>query len=224
MTGALVNTGAVIAGSLIGLAVGDRLSERIKTSVLNSLGLVTLWLGVTMVIDGTRFLVIVGSLIIGGVMGEIVGIEGGLTRFADWLKARTGSSSGKFVNGFVTASLLFCVGPMTVVGSIQDGTVGDATLIFTKSVMDGFAAMALSAATGIGVIFSAVTVLVVQGSLTLLGQSLAGLTEPESLNQLSAVGGLLMLGLGLRLLGIRDIPVANYLPALVIVAIVVVFF
>lgn len=224
MTGALVNTGTVIAGSLIGLAIGDRLPDKIKTSVLNSLGLVTLWLGVTMVIDGTRFLVIVGSLIIGGVIGEIAGIEGGLTRFADWLKARTGSSSGRFVSGFVTASLLFCVGPMTVVGSIQDGTVGDATLIFTKSVMDGFAAMALSAATGIGVIFSAVTVLVVQGSLTLLGQYLADLTEPESLNQLSAVGGLLMLGLGLRLLGIKDIPVANYLPALVIVAIVMVFF
>ncbi|MBD3298861.1 MAG: DUF554 family protein, partial [candidate division Zixibacteria bacterium] len=154
MTGALVNTGTVIVGSVIGLAIGDRLPEKIKTSVLNSLGLVTLWIGVTMVIDGTRFLVIVGSLIIGGVIGEILAIEAALARFAEWLKSRTGSSSGKFVSGFVTASLLFCVGPMTVVGSIQDGTVGDATLIFTKSVMDVFAAMALSAATGIGVIFS----------------------------------------------------------------------
>ncbi len=223
MTGALVNTGTVIVGSVIGLAIGDRLPEKIKTSVLNSLGLVTLWIGITMVIDGTRFLVIVGSLIIGGVIGEVLAIEAALARFAEWLKLRTGSSSGKFVSGFVTASLLFCVGPMTVVGSIQDGTVGDATLIFTKSVMDGFAAMALSAATGIGVIFSAITVLVVQGSLTLLGQSLADLTAPESLNQLSAVGGLLMLGLGFRLLGIKDIPVANYLPSLVIVSVLMLF-
>lgn len=223
MIGTLVNTGTVIAGSVIGLAVGDRLPERFKTSVLNALGLVTLWIGITMVIRGTRFLAIVASLIIGGVIGEMLAIETNLARFATWLKIKTGSTAGRFVDGFVTASLLFCVGPMTVVGSIQDGTVGDSTLLLTKSLMDGFAAIALSAATGIGVLFSAITVLVIQGGLTLLGGSLAGLTVPASLDQLSAVGGLIILGLGIRILGIKDIPVANYLPALVIIAIVVTF-
>ena len=224
MTGTLVNTATVVAGSLIGLAVGDRLPAKIKSSVLNALGLVTLWIGVTMVILGTRPLAIVASLIAGGVIGEILNIEGQLEKFAGWLKSRTASSASGFVNGYVTASLLFCVGPMTVVGSIQDGTVGDSTLLLTKSVMDGFAAVALSATTGIGVLFSAVTVIVIQGSLTLLGGWLAALTVPAALDQFSAVGGLIILGLGLRLLGLKNIPVANYLPALVIIAIVVVYF
>ena len=224
MTGTLVNTATVIAGSLIGLAIGDRLPAKIKSSVLNALGLVTLWIGVTMIILGTRPLAIVASLIVGGVLGELVNIEGQLEKFAGWLKSRTASSASGFVNGYVTASLLFCVGPMTVVGSIQDGTTGDSTLLLTKSVMDGFAAIALSATTGIGVLFSAITVLVIQGGLTMLGGWLADLTEPAALNQLSAVGGLIILGLGLRLLGLKNIPVANYLPALVIIAVVVVYF
>lgn len=224
MTGTLANTATVIAGSLVGLAVGDRLPQTIKSSVLNALGLITLWIGITMVVLGTRPLAIVASLIVGGVIGEILDIEGRLERFAEWLKKRTASSASGFVNGFVTASLLFCVGPMTVVGSIQDGTVGDPTLLLTKSVMDGFAAMALSATTGIGVLFSAITVIVIQGGLTLLGGQLAALTTPAALNQLSAVGGLIILGLGIRLLELKNIPVANYLPALVIIAIVVVCF
>jgi len=224
MTGTLVNTATVIAGSLVGLAVGDRLPREIKSSVLNALGLITLWIGITMVVLGTRPLAIVASLILGGVVGELLDIEGRLESFAGWLKSRTASSASGFVNGFVTASLLFCVGPMTVVGSIQDGTVGDSSLLLTKAVMDGFAAMALSATTGIGVLFSAITVLVLQGGLTLLGGQLATLTTPSSLNQLSAVGGLIILGLGIRLLDLKNIPVANYLPALVIIAIIVVYF
>lgn len=224
MTGTLVNTATVIVGALTGLAIGDRLSERIKSTVLTALGLVTLWIGVTMVIRGSRPLIIVVSLIAGGVIGELLALEQRLESVGAWLKARSGSGSGGFVRGFVSASLLFCVGPMTVVGSIQDGTTGDATLLLTKSVMDGFAAVALAATTGIGVLFSAITVLVVQGSLTILGRWLAALTVPAALDQLSCVGGLIILGLGVRLLGLKDIPVANYLPALVIIAVIVMCF
>ncbi len=224
MTGTLVNTATVIVGALTGLAIGDRLSERIKSTVLTALGLVTLWIGVTMVIRGSRPLIIVVSLIAGGVIGELLALEQRLESVGAWLKAKSGSGSGGFVRGFVSASLLFCVGPMTVVGSIQDGTTGDATLLLTKSVMDGFAAVALAATTGIGVLFSAITVLVVQGSLTILGRWLAALTVPAALDQLSCVGGLIILGLGVRLLGLKDIPVANYLPALVIIAVIVMCF
>lgn len=220
MIGTLVNTATVVAGSLAGLAVGDRLPERIKSSVLDALGLITLWIGITMVIRGTKPLAIVGSLIAGGIIGEWIGIERWIARLAEWLKLRARSGSGTFVHGFVTASLLFCVGPMTVVGCIQDGTSGDATLLFTKSVMDGFAAMALAATTGIGVLFSALTVLTVQGALTLLGRYLGELTVPATLDQLSATGGLIILGLGIRLLGLKDIRVGNYLPALVIIVII----
>ncbi|MBI5866675.1 MAG: DUF554 domain-containing protein [candidate division Zixibacteria bacterium] len=222
MIGTLVNTGTVIAGSLVGLAIGDRLPEKIKSSVLTALGLITMWIGVTMVIRGTRPLLIVSSLICGGVIGELLAVERRLERVGDWLKARSGSQSGGFVRGFVSASLLFCVGPMTIVGSIQDGTTGDATLLLTKSVMDGFAAIALAATTGIGVLFSALTVLGIQGGLTLLGRWLAALTVPAALDQLSCVGGLIILGLSLRLLGLKEVPVANYLPALVIIALAVV--
>jgi hypothetical protein len=224
MIGTLVNTGTVIAGSLIGLAIGDRLPERIKSSVLTALGLITLWIGITMVIRGTRPLVIVASLIAGGVIGELLALERRIESVGAWLKVRSGSGSGGFVRGYVTASLLFCVGPMTVVGSIQDGTTGDATLLLTKSVMDGFAAVALAATTGVGVLFSAITVFIIQGGLTILGRWLAALTVPAALDQLSCVGGLIIMGLGFRLLGLKDVPVANYLPALVIIALIVTLF
>lgn len=161
---------------------------------------------------------------IGGVIGELIGIERELERFAGWLQRRARVRSGDFVRGFVTASILFCVGPMTVVGSIQDGVSGDSTLLLTKSVMDGFSSIALAATTGVGVLFSAATVIIVQGSLTLLSGLLSALTRPAAIDQLSAVGGLLILGLAIRMLGLKDIRVANYLPALVIVAVAVVWF
>ena len=225
MLGTLVNTATVIAGSLVGLFIGDRLPATIKRSVMTALGLVTLWIGIQSVVKGTRPFLIIGALVVGGVIGELIGIERALERFAGWLQRRlkVGTASG-FVRGFVTASVLFCVGPMTVVGSIEDGISGDATLLLTKSVMDGFAAIALSATTGIGVIFAAVTVLVLQGGLTLMGGMLAALTAPGALDQFSAVGGLMILGLGIRMLEIKDIPVANYLPALVLIAVATALF
>jgi uncharacterized membrane protein YqgA involved in biofilm formation len=175
-----------------------------------------------MVIRGTRPLIIIGSVVFGGVIGELINIEQRLERFAGWLQARVRVGAAGFVRGFVTASLLFCVGPMTVLGSIQDGLSGDSTILITKSIMDGFSAIALAATTGIGVLFSAITVLVVQGGLSLLGESLSLLTEPQALDQLTGVGGVLIMGLAIRMLEIKDIRVGNFLPALVIVAILVV--
>jgi uncharacterized membrane protein YqgA involved in biofilm formation len=130
------------------------------------------------------------------------------------LKSRFAKDSATFVTGFVSASLIFCVGPMTVVGSIQDGTVGDATLLYTKSILDGFAAVALAAGLGIGVMFSAVTVLILQGGLTLAGGALAQYTSDLVIGEMSATGGILILGIGLYLLDIKKLPLANLLPAL----------
>lgn len=223
MFGTWVNTATVLAGSVLGLIIGDRLPEKIKQSVFTALGLVTLSIGVSLVIRGTRPLLIIGAIILGGITGELVGIERQLERFGAWLQDLVRIGSGQFVRGFVTASLLFCVGPMTVVGSIQDGVNGDSTLLLTKAFMDGFASLALAATTGIGVLFAAGTVLIVQGALSLLGGWLSALTAPEALNQLSAVGGLLILGLGIRMLGLKEIPVANYLPALVFIAVAAVW-
>lgn len=222
MLGTWTNVATVVAGSLVGMAIGNRLPERIRQIVFIGLGLMTLGIGVSMVIRGTRPLIIITSIVLGAVIGELINIERQLERFAGWLQTRVKVGGDTFIRGFVTASLLFCVGPMTVVGSIQDGLSGDSTILVTKAIMDGFGSVALAATTGVGVLFAAVTVLVVQGGLTLLGKSLAVLAEPEALNQLTGVGGLLIIGLAIRMLGIKDIRVGNLLPALVIVAILVV--
>lgn len=223
MLGTWINTATVLAGSLAGMLIGDRLPERLRRIVFTGLALMTLGIGVSMVIRGTRPLIIITSIVLGAVLGELIDIEKQLERFAVWLQARVKVGGGQFVRGFVTASLLFCVGPMTVVGSIQDGLSGDATILITKAIMDGFASLALAATMGIGVLFAALTVLVVQGGLSLLGRSLAVLTEPAALDQLTGVGGLLIIALAIRMLEIKDIKVGNLLPALVIVALLVVF-
>jgi len=212
-----VNVVAVLVGSGIGLAIGNRLSERLQRIIMTGLGLSTLLIGVQMALKVQNVLVVIASMVIGGVMGELLGIESGLERAGEWLKARARSRSGTFVAGYVTASLVFCVGPMTLLGSIQEGLTGNPEIIYTKSMLDGAASVAFASSLGIGVSFAAVTVLVFQGALTLLGAQLAFLLRPEILNELTATGGLLILAIGLLLLDVKRIRVANLLPALVVV-------
>ena len=217
MRGTLVNVVAVLVGSGIGLAIGNRLSERLQRIIMTGLGLSTLLIGVQMALKVQNVLVVIASMVIGGVMGELLGIESGLEHAGEWLKARARSRSGTFVAGYVTASLVFCVGPMTLLGSIQEGLTGNPEIIYTKSMLDGAASVAFASSLGIGVSFAAVTVLVFQGALTLLGAQLAFLLRPEILNELTATGGLLILAIGLLLLDVKRIRVANLLPALVVV-------
>jgi uncharacterized membrane protein YqgA involved in biofilm formation len=212
-----VNVVAVLVGSGIGLAIGDRLPERLQRIITMGLGLCTLLIGMQMALKVQNVLVVIASMVIGGVAGELLGIEAGLGRAGEWLKARARSDSGTFVAGYVTASLVFCVGPMTILGSIQEGISGNPEIIYTKSMLDGAASVAFASSLGIGVSFAAVTVLVFQGALTLLGAHLAFLLRPEMLNELTATGGLLILAIGLLLLDVRRLPVANLLPALVLV-------
>lgn len=216
MRGTIVNVVAVLVGSGIGLAVGKRLPERLQRIITTGLGLSTLLIGMQMALKVQNMLVLIASMVIGGVVGELLGIEAGLERAGEWLKSRARSSSGTFVTGFVTASLVFCVGPMTILGSIQEGLSGNAEIIYTKSMLDGAASIAFASSLGPGVGFAAVTVLVFQGALTLLGGQLTFLLRPEILNELTATGGLLILGIGLLLLEVKRLPVANLLPALVV--------
>ena len=224
MKGTLVNTAAVVLGSLIGMAVGSRLPEKVKQIVMNGLGLCTLLIGFKMAFKGEQILLIIGSLILGGIIGELLDIESWLERLGEKIKKRVKSDSGNFVVGFVTASLVFCVGPMTVVGSIDDGIRGDASILYAKSVLDGFASIAFASGLGIGVLFSAVTVLVYQGLLTLLGQKLSFLLSGHVINELTATGGLMIVGIGLLLLDIKRVKVGNFLPALVVVIILALIF
>jgi uncharacterized protein len=210
----------------MGTLIGDRLPQRVRETVFHSLGLVTLLIGVDAgleafrrpLVDLTRasLLIVMGSVLVGGIIGEILGIDRGLNRLGDGLKARFAEGQAHFTEGFVVASLVFCVGPMTVLGSIQDGLTGDYQLLGIKSLLDGFAAIAFASALGWGVGFSALVVLVYQGSLTLSASWAAGVFSEAMVAAMTAAGGVLILGIGLRLLELREVRVANLLPALVL--------
>ncbi len=219
MKGTLVNTGTVLLGSTLGLLIGSKLPDRIKNMVMHALGLSTLLIGLKMAFKTENILFVIGSLAAGGIIGELLKLEERLESLGEFIKRKVKSESGTFVLGFVTSSLVFCIGPMTIVGSIQDGVSGDTNLLYAKSVLDGFASMIFASSLGIGVIFSSLTVLVFQGGLTILGAKLSFLLRPEVLNELVATGGLIIVGIGIYLLGIKKIKVGNFLPALVVVVI-----
>ncbi len=218
MIGTVVNTALVIAGSIIGLVLRRSIPDRINKIIMVGLGLFTCVLGVKMGIRMERPLVVILSVILGGVCGELLRIEDGLEGLGERLKRLTRArGEASFVQGFVFASLLFCVGPMTILGSIQAGVQNDPELLFIKSLMDGVSSIILASTLGLGVIFSAATVLVIQGGLTLLAQQFSFLTAPQYLSDFTAVGGIMILAIGLKLLDIKTIRVANLLPALVFV-------
>jgi uncharacterized membrane protein YqgA involved in biofilm formation len=217
--GFLANTATVILGTSIGLLAGTRMPEKIKRIIFMGLGLSTIAIGTQMVLDTRNLFLVVGSTIVGGILGQLIGIEEWLEGIGERLKKRVGSSSSTFVLGFVTASLLFCTGPLTIVGSLEDGFAQKADLIYIKSLMDGAAAIALTASMGIGVIFSAVTVFIAQGLLTALGAVMGNFISDVVLNEISASGGLLILGIGFNMLTDARIPVGNFIPALGVVAI-----
>jgi uncharacterized membrane protein YqgA involved in biofilm formation len=214
MIGTWVNTGAIISGGLIGIGIGKRLPERMKTIVMHALGLSTLLIGLQMALSGKKILPTLGCLLAGAVIGEAVNIEGAVERLGEWLKKRARSDSSSFVEGFVTASVLYCTGAMVIVGSIQDGTTGDSSTLLIKSLLDGMASIALASSFGIGVAFSGLSVLVVQGSITLLASKLAFLQEPAVLEAVTATGGLLIAGIGFNLLCQSRIRIGNMVPAL----------
>ncbi len=214
MLGTLVNTGAVVIGSAIGLAAGTRLPEGIKTILMQALGLAVVAIGLRMALEAQHTLLAVGCLLLGGITGELLCIEQRLEGLAETLRRKLRSDSGRFVEGFVTATLLYLTGAMTIVGSIRDGTVGDPSVLLLKSLLDGVASIALASSLGIGVMCSALPVLVVQGGITLLAAQLAFLSQPAVLDAVNAAGGLLILGIGINLLEIGRIRVGNLLPAL----------
>jgi uncharacterized membrane protein YqgA involved in biofilm formation len=224
--GYIVNTITVLAGAGIGLLAGAHLSDSLKKIILAGLGLSTILIGAQMALAATKIILIVGSLVLGGIIGQLIGIEEWLERVGERLRGRferstaddAAAGQSTFVLGFVTASLLFCAGPMTIVGSLQDGFAHQGELIYIKSLMDGVAAIALTASMGIGVFFSAIVVFIVQGGLTFAGMAAGGAIDKVIIDQISATGGALILGIGFNLLGLGKIKVGNFLPALVIVA------
>jgi uncharacterized membrane protein YqgA involved in biofilm formation len=219
MIGTFVNCGTILVGSALGLTAARYAPERFRTIMTQALGLATILIGFRMATTGGDVLVTVGCLLLGGILGEGCNIEKWMERAGENLKRRFGADSSTFVQGFVTASIIYLTGPMTIVGSIQDGVAGDASTLFLKSMLDGVASIAFASLYGIGVAFSALSVLVVQGVLTLSASYLLFLKEPQVLNALVSTGGVLIIGIGLNLLHLTKIRVGNLLPALLLVVI-----
>jgi len=207
----IVNTVAVIFGSMLGLLGGKFVKERYRKVFFNVIGLLTMGLGISMFLDTNSVLVVLGSLIIGGAIGEAFDLEEKIGRLAG-----NKSDDANFVKGFITASVLFVAGPMTVIGSLKAGLSGENELIYIKSLMDGISSVMLSAALGKGVLLSAAAVYLVQGGLVSLAGVLSFLQDPIYLGDFSGVGGLMLLALGIRLLEIKEIRVGNFLPALIL--------
>ena len=220
MTGTLINTATVVIGAGLGTFLGDRLPDRIRKTVMYGIGLTTLVLGMQMALTTGSILVVLASIMAGGILGEWWRIEDKLNSLgrileskAAWFPAIT---RGDFTKGFVTASLVFCVGPMTFLGSIQDGLTGNFKLLAIKSMLDCFAGFAFAASMGFGVAFSAITVLLFQGSITLGASFFQNILTDPMIVEMTATGGVVIVGIGILLLDIKKIKVANFLPAIFI--------
>jgi uncharacterized membrane protein YqgA involved in biofilm formation len=230
--GTLTNVATILVGAGLGMLIGHRLPARVRTTVTTALGLVTLLIAAQAAADvgapeleravGTAAptMVVLGSLVLGGIVGSLLRLEARLERFGGWLQNRlkpsgAGETRERFIEGFVLSSLVFCVGPLTILGSLNEGLGRGADQLLLKSVLDGFAALAFAASFGVGVMASALSVALIQGTLTGVGVVLGDVMPEAHLYALTATGGLVLTGVAVRLLDLKPIPVADLLPALV---------
>jgi uncharacterized membrane protein YqgA involved in biofilm formation len=213
---ATVNAIAVVIGSLLGMGVGRFLKEDTRNAIFIANGLATFSIGLGMSLKTGNAVIMVMSIVSGVIVGELLKIDDWVNNAAQRFQTRLHVASGsRWAEGLVTAALIYCIGPMTIIGSIQEGLTGNGTLIYTKSILDLVISISLAAALGSGVAFSAIPVFIIQGSLTLLGSVLGFLMQPYILNELTATGGLMVVAIGINLLGIKKIKLANLLPGLV---------
>lgn len=216
MIGTLLNAFTVLVGGTLGTVLGNRFPQRMQETVFASLGLFTLAIGMSSSLATGNPLIVLGSLVVGALIGEALYIEARLEQFGAWLQQRLdgAGNNSRFVEGFVTASLVFCVGPLTIQGAIEDGLMGDYTKLAIKSMLDGFAALAFATTLGSGVLASIIVILGFQGGLSLLASLGSNVFTSPMIAELTATGGVVLLAIGLRLLELKQIRVANLLPAL----------
>ena len=237
MTGTILNVSTVLVGGTVGAVIGERLPNRFRETVMHAIGLMTLLIGFQMALGTRSAIIVLGSVVLGAILGEAAGIDDALKALGDWVERKVagkenganharfdgGQVAGEspFSRGFVMASLVFCVGPMTILGSFQDGLTGVYNTLAVKSVLDGFTAIALASSLGWGVVLSSVVVLVYQGALTMGAVWAKPLLSESVVTEMTAAGGLLIVGIGLNILGLTKIRVANMLPALVMAPLLV---
>ncbi|MFO8062357.1 MAG: DUF554 domain-containing protein [bacterium] len=224
MTGTLINAGAVIAGSIIGLLLNRRLPEKITKAVFIPIGLFTIFLGIKMTINTPNILILVLSAVSGTLIGVLINLNHAIDSIGEKLKQLLKATNKHFTEGLVTAFLIFCMGSLTVLGAFEEGTGNFPDILLTKSIMDGFTSVILAASMGIGVMLSAIPLLIYQGLLTLFAGSLTGLITPDTVSQISGAGGLMLLGLGIEILEIKKLNIVNMLPSLIIAGVLAYFF
>jgi len=223
MLGTIINAVAVIIGSIIGLILHKKLPEKLTKTAFHGVGLFTIILGIIMAIKINNLLIMIFSIVFGSIIGEIIDIDKWINNFGERLKKIFKGKNDRFAEGFITAFLLYCMGSMTILGAIEEGLGGIPNLLVAKSILDGFSSIILSAAMGIGVLFSFIPLLIFQGCLTILASSLQDVFTNLIINELSAVGGILLLGLGITILDIKKIKILNMLPSLIIAVILTYF-
>lgn len=222
LLGTLVNAGAIVAGALLGRLL-TRIPDSIRQTVMQGIGLAVILLGIKMSFGTDNFLLVIVSIVVGSIIGEVIGIEKGLNRLGMWLEKKMGGSKqGSIATGFVTTTLVYCIGAMAVLGAMDSGLRNNHDILYTKAMLDGFSAIIFTSTLGIGVLFSAVPVFVYQGLIALLSTQIYNLVSQTMLDamlvEVTAVGGLMIIAIGINILEIKKINVANMLPALVIAA------
>ncbi len=217
MIGTIVNIVAIIIGGVIGLFINKRLPQRFINIFFQVIGLFTLFLGISMALETTHVLHMIMALILGAVIGEALRLQNKVERMSDFLKTRFNIGGEKFSEGLLTAFLLYCVGSLTILGAIEEGMGGVPKILYIKSLMDGISSIALASGLGIGVVFSVVPLFIYQGGLTLFASWFGDFLPEVMINEMTAVGGILLIGLSINILNIKKINVINMLPALVII-------
>lgn len=219
--GTVVNIITVLLGGAIGLLLRQRFPERISQTALQVMGLFTLLVGVSMALQGKELILDLVSLALGAMLGEWINIEARLDKFGAWIEGRMRVSAASPAKGFIYASLVFCVGSMAIVGSITDGVKGDHSILFTKAMMDGIISIPFAAGMGFGVLGSAFSILLYQGGLTLLAHQLQPLFNATVIQELTAVGGVIVMGIGINIMDLKKIRVGNFLPALFLIIFII---
>jgi uncharacterized membrane protein YqgA involved in biofilm formation len=227
MLGTIINFGAIIVGGFIGLVLGSRISEKIKSTIISGLGTFTLLYAIALFIKTNNSLIVLGSILVGVLVGEWLHIQEGVEKLAEWIESKFSKNDvseerNRFIRGFLTTTLIFCIGPMAIIGSLQDGISGNIQTLVIKSVLDGFAAMAFASTLGVGVLFSSVMVLLYQGAISLLANQIQNVMTDAMILELTATGGVILAAIAIsNLLEIKKIRTASFIPSLIFAPLIV---
>ena len=224
MLGTIVNALAIIVGGIIGLLFKNVIPEKISESLLKTTGLAVIAIGITLIFRGENFTLLIISLILGTIIGETIDIEGMLEKFGAYIESKMKNKESNVALGFVTCTLVYCVGSMAIIGSIQSGLTGNHDILFSKALIDGITSVSMAVSMGVGVIFSSISVFVYQGIITTLASLMQALLSEVVVNEMTAIGGVIIMGIGLNFLEIKRIKVGNLLPAIFLPIIYYMFF